>query len=175
MSFLNVEIKAHCSNSNKIEQILLERNARFIGIDHQIDTYFKVNNGRMKLREGNIENALIYYQRDNSAGPKSSNVILYKSQPESSLKSLLEKSCGILCVVDKIRKIFFIENIKFHIDEVKGLGSFVEIEAIDEFNNIGKERLQEQTEKYLKLLNIQLGDLVAVSYSDLLLKKESEL
>lgn len=175
MAFLNVEIKASCSNIERIEEILLDQNARFVGIDHQVDTYFNVNNGRMKLREGNIENALIFYQRDNASGPKSSNVILYKSDPDSSLKSLLEKSCGILCVVDKTRKIFFIENIKFHIDEVTELGSFVEIEAIDEFNNIGIEKLQQQTENYMKLFNIQKSELVAVSYSDLLLKTKSEL
>lgn len=175
MAILNVEIKARCSNSERIEKILLERDARFIGIDDQVDTYYLVNNGRMKLREGTIENALIFYQRDNTSGPKSSNVILYKSKPESSLKQLLTKSCGVLCVVDKTRKIFFIENVKFHIDEVKELGSFVEIEAIDEHNTIGKEKLQEQTEDYLRLFDIQESDLVAVSYSDLLLKTESEL
>lgn len=172
MAFLNVEIKARCLNPEEVEQILMKNNARFIGTDHQVDTYFKVNNGRLKLREGNIENALIFYQRDNTAGPKSSNVILYKSQPESSLKEILEKSNEILCVVDKTRKIFFIENVKFHIDEVKGLGSFVEIEAIDENNNIGKNKLQEQTKYYIHLFGIQPEKLIAVSYSDLLLKKE---
>ncbi len=175
MAILNVEIKARCDYSERIEKILLDRNARFVGVDHQVDTYFKVLNGRMKLREGNIENALIFYQRDNTHGPKSSNVILYKSQPDSSLKSLLSKSCGILCIVDKTRKIFFIENVKFHIDEVKELGSFVEIEAIDEFNNFGIEKLQQQTEDYLTLFNIQESELVAVSYSDLILKMESKL
>ena len=175
MAFLNIEIKARCSNPEDLEQILLEKNAHYIGTDHQIDTYFMVNDGRLKLREGNIENALICYQRDNKAGPKTSNVTLYKSQPESSLKELLTKSCGILCVVDKTRKIFFIENIKFHIDAVIGLGSFVEIEAIDENNNIGQEKLLQQTEYYIKLFSIQPEELIAVSYSDLLLNEESEL
>ena len=54
---LNVEIKARCNSPEKIHQILKAQNAEFKGIDHQIDTYFDVPNGRLKLREGNIEEA----------------------------------------------------------------------------------------------------------------------
>jgi predicted adenylyl cyclase CyaB len=172
MAILNVEIKARCKTPEKIEEFLQQRKARFIGMDHQIDTYFKSGNGRLKLREGNIENSLIYYDRDNTSGPKTSKVLLYKTKPDSSLKEILTKSNGVLCVVDKKRKIFFIENVKFHIDTVKGLGRFVEIEAIDETGDIGKEKLQKQAEYYLNMFHIQQEDLVAVSYSDLLINKE---
>ena len=171
---LNVEIMAHCNRPNKIEQLLLNKNARYIGLDHQIDTYFKVANGRLKLREGNIENNLIHYHRSNQAGPKQSVVTLYKSQPDSSLKIILEKANGVLVVVDKKRKIFFIQNVKFHIDEVNNLGSFVEIEAIDEYGDIGIEKLNEQCQFYLQYLSIEAKDLVAISYSDLLLDKFKE-
>jgi len=172
MAILNVEIKARCNFPEKVEEFLLKHKARFVGTDHQIDTYFNVGNGRMKLREGNIENSLIFYNRDNTSGPKTSQVIFYKMIPNSSLKELLTKSNGVLCVVDKTRKIFFIENVKFHIDIVEGLGRFVEIEAIDETGDIGKEKLQKQTEYYLNVFHIQQEDLVAVSYSDLLINKE---
>ena len=60
---LNIEIKAHCQYPEKIQKILEVKNGRFIGTDHQTDTYFKVENGRLKLKEGNIENALIHYER----------------------------------------------------------------------------------------------------------------
>lgn len=170
---LNVEIKAKTSRANEIEQLLLAKNARYIGLDHQIDTYFKVANGRLKLREGNIENNLIHYHRSNQEGPKQSIVTLYKSEPNSSLKTILEKANGILVVVDKKRKIFFIENVKFHIDEVSKLGSFVEIEAIDEHGDIELEKLNEQCAYFIKYLGIEDKDLVAISYSDLLLQKKS--
>ena len=77
---------------------------------------------------------------------------------------------GSLVIVDKRRKIYFIDNVKFHIDTVKGLGSFVEIEAIDKTGNIGKKKLLQQCNKYLKLLNISNKDLLSNSYSDLLMK-----
>lgn len=167
---INIEIKALCSDHDKIRNFLKSHNADFKGIDHQIDTYFKVNKGRLKLREGNIENNLIYYERENKQGPKQCNFTLFKSSPESSLKSILINSCGVLTVVDKTREIYFIENVKFHLDTVSGLGTFMEIEAIGTSGNIGKEKLLEQCNNFLKELDISDSDLVSVSYSDLLLK-----
>jgi len=171
MAILNIEIKAKSNNQDKIREILKSRNADFKGEDHQIDTYFKVNFGRLKLREGNIENNLIYYNRENKEGPKQSEIILFKSSPDSTLKELLTKALGILVVIDKQREIYFIDNVKFHIDTVKNLGTFVEIEAIDDTGSIGKEKLLEQCQFYLDLFKISKDDLISVSYSDLMLEK----
>ena len=171
MKRLNIEIKARCNDHEKIRSILKSRNADFKGTDHQIDTYFKVDNGRLKLREGNIENFLVFYEREDKEGPKKSDVILFKSDPSSSLKEILLKSLGALVVVDKQREIYFIENVKFHIDTVMNLGTFMEIEAIDSDGSYKKEKLLEQCQSYLKLFGIPKDDLVSVSYSDLLLKK----
>jgi len=65
MTILNIEIKAKSNNQDKIRELLKSKHADFKGVDHQIDTYFKVNFGRLKLREGNIENNLIHYNREN--------------------------------------------------------------------------------------------------------------
>lgn len=166
-----IEIKARSTQQEKVREILNSKKAIFKGIDHQIDSYFNVPNGRLKLREGNIENHLIHYHRNNQEGPKLSEVSLYKNQPDSSLKKILSDALGILVVVDKKREIYFIDNVKFHIDTVKDLGTFVEIEAIGNKDKTQKEMLQKQCEHYMKLLAIKKEDLVAVSYSDLLLKK----
>jgi len=78
---------------------------------------------------------------------------------------------GIKVVVKKRREIYFIDNVKFHIDEVPGLGSFVEIEAGNRFEDIPQEKLEEQCAFYLKQFMIKSEDLVEVSYSDMLLAK----
>ena len=174
MSILNIEIKAKSHKLDEIRKILKTKNADFKGIDHQIDTYFKVNFGRLKLREGNIENNLIHYNREDKEGPKQSEIILFKSEPKSNLKVLLTKSLGILTVVDKQREIYFIENVKFHLDTVENLGTFVEIEAIDKNGDIGLEKLDEQCKYYLNLFAINNKDLISVSYSDLLLEKQKQ-
>lgn len=169
MSHLNIEIKAKSLELERVRDILKSNNADFKGIDHQVDTYFKVNSGRLKLREGNIENHLIYYERENKGGPKKSLVVLYKYNPDQNLKETLTRSLGVLAVVNKHREIYFIDNVKFHLDNVMGLGYFVEIEAIDDDGSIGSEKLHEQCKHYLKLLNISKEDLLENSYSDLVL------
>ena len=154
MPHLNVEIKARCDDHDKIREILNSKGADFKGTDHQIDTYFKVPADRLKLREGNIENYLIFYERENQDGPKQSKVVLFENKPGSPLKEILTKSLGILAVVDKKREIYFIENVKFHIDTVENLGTFMEIEAIDSDGTIGKDKLQEQCQRYMDLFDI---------------------
>ena len=168
---INIEIKAKSANQGKIREILKSLNADFRGTDHQTDTYFNVKIGRLKLREGNIENHLIYYEREDKEGPKQSNVILYKSNPESSLKKILTKALGILVIVKKQREIYFVDNVKFHLDAIQDLGTFVEIEAIDKDGTIGKEKLLGQCNHYMNLFEISNEDLIPVSYSDLMMMK----
>ncbi len=169
MSILNIEFKASTNKLAALETILQQHNPLFIGEDHQIDTYFNVATGRLKLREGNIENALIHYEREDFAGAKSSHVLLYQHQPDKTLKEILIKTLGIKAVVDKRRKIYFINNVKFHFDTVEGLGTFVEVEAIDKDRSFGKEKLQEQCDEYAVLFNIKASDFCSLSYSDMIL------
>ena len=171
MKLRNYEFKTRAQNLNKLEQKLLELNPAFRGEDHQIDTYFNVPAGRFKLREGNIENALIYYERPDTADAKQSDIILYRHQPDSSLKDILTKVNGIKVIVDKRRRIYFIGNIKFHFDAVVGLGTFVEVEAIDDSGLISIEELQEQCGRYFSFFGLETTDYVSKSYSDLILEK----
>lgn len=168
MHWNNIEIKAHCSNPTAIRHWLETNSANYHGLDHQIDTYFQVPHGRLKLREGNIECALIHYHRPNQAGPKHSDIRYYQPQASADLKQTLEAALGVWVIVDKQRHIYFIDNVKFHVDEVQGLGAFVEIEAIDREGTLGLEHLEAQCAHYQAALGIVPEDLIAVSYSDLL-------
>jgi len=169
MSILNIEIKARCSDPDHIRSILKEKNADFKGKDHQIDTYFNVSGGRLKLRQGSIEQNLIYYRRSDSKEPKASDINLVPAEHPEALHELLDHALGTKVVVDKKREIYFIDNVKFHLDEVEKLGSFIEIEAIDKEGSIGSEKLRQQCEYYMELFGIQEDQLVAESYSDLIL------
>jgi predicted adenylyl cyclase CyaB len=170
MAFLNVEIKAKCDNPSGIRNYLLANNAEFKGIDEQTDTYFNVRDGRLKLREGNIENNLIFYERTNQAGPKNSHFHLVKVEDAKAMKEVLTKSIGVKVVVKKKREIYYISNVKFHIDEVPGLGSFVEIEAGNILDDLTQKQLNEQCDFYMREFGIEPEDLVEVSYSDMLLE-----
>lgn len=171
MNHNNIEIKARCKDASFIRAYLQKHNADFKGTDFQTDTYFNVNNGRLKLRQGNIENSLIYYNRENKAGPKLSEVTLYPVTGNSELlKKALMQANGIKVEVNKKREIYFIDNVKFHIDEVEGLGSFVEIEAIDADGSKGIDFIKQQCDFYLKELQIKEEDLLTMSYSDMLMR-----
>lgn len=168
MPHINIEIKARCKDYGRIRTLLQERRADFKGTDHQVDTYFKSNYGRLKLREGNIENNLIFYNRPDQKGPKQSDVRLMHTSHGPELKDILRDAIGVLLEVDKSREIYYIDNVKFHLDSVKDLGTFVEIEAIDT-GGIPRKRLLEQCSGYMKLFGIQESDLLEASYSDMLL------
>ena len=169
MSYLNVEIKARCGDPLFIRNYLLSNNAEYKGTDEQTDTYFNVQQGRLKLREGIIENNLIFYERADQAGPKNSRFHLVKVQDATGLKEVLKKSLGIKVIVKKRREIYYIKNVKFHLDVISGLGSFVEIEAGNMLADLTQAQLKEQCNNYLREFGIKDEDLVAVSYSDMLL------
>ncbi|MBK6826381.1 MAG: class IV adenylate cyclase [Chitinophagaceae bacterium] len=168
---MNIEIKAHCSDTSKVRNYLLTNNAELRGTDHQTDTYFNVSNGRLKLREGVIENNLIFYERNNQAGPKQSNFSLVKVEDATGLKASLIAALGQKVVVKKQREIWYIDNVKFHIDEVPGLGSFIEIEAGNLLADLSREQLQEQCDFYMNAFGVNAEDLIAISYSDMLLNQ----
>ncbi|MEI7750974.1 MAG: class IV adenylate cyclase [Candidatus Omnitrophota bacterium] len=171
MGSLSLEIKARCPDPAHIRKILLARGASFKGLDHQIDTYFRVPDGRLKLREGNIENALIYYKRVDQKNSKKCDSTLFPCLKKTPLKKILTRTLGVLTVVDKKREIYFVKNAKFHIDRVKRLGDFMEIEVFGPAQASAK--LRKQCEFYQKLLGIRTTDLVADSYSDQLLRQQT--
>ncbi|WP_116108599.1 class IV adenylate cyclase [Lewinella sp. IMCC34191] len=165
-----VELKARTGDHDRIRALLTDAGADFRGTDHQIDRYFRVPDGRLKLRIGNIERSLIFYRRPDQAGPKDSAVSLTKLETEKaaiSLATTLEQALGVWVTVDKQREIYFVDNVKFHLDTVAGLGTFVEIEAIGE-SKADRERLLRQVDHFRTLFRIEDNDMVSVSYSDLL-------
>jgi len=170
MNKINVEIKAKCKDIERIRKILESENARFEGTDLQKDTYFQTLEGRLKLRQGNIEKCLISYHRPNQAGPKRSDITLYHTENTETLRKMLSRHLGVKVVVDKVRDIYFIDNIRFHLDSVKNLGTFVEIESCSDDPN-DENKLLEQTKEYIQKFGIKEEDLIDHSYSDMLIEK----
>ncbi len=170
MKLINVEIKAKCFHPEKVEAFLLNNNALFQGTDLQKDTYFNILDGRLKLRQGNIENNLIFYKRNNQKGPKQSNFSLIPVSEPQQMESILTEALGIKVIVEKKRKIYYLNNIKVHIDEVPGLGCFVEIEAGNRLNpEICLEELHRQCAELMHHFDIKEEELIENSYSDMLL------
>lgn len=172
MKHTNYEIKARTTiqKQDEIRDFLKKHNAEFRGLDHQIDTYFVVPEGRLKIRKGNIENTLIFYERDDGLDSKKSEVTLIDLNKSESLEKITRKTHNILVEVDKLREIYFIGNVKFHLDNVINLGRFIEIEAISENDSLTQERIKQQCDYYKNLFQIEEKDLISNSYSDMLIK-----
>lgn len=170
MSHRNFEFKARTNQLDALENKFKSLNPRFVGEDYQRDTYFNVSQGRLKLREGNIENSFIYYERSNSAEARVAQVILYPHTPNQQLKEILIKVHGVKVVVEKRRKIYFLENVKFHFDTIEGLGTFIEVEALDANGEVELDALKKQCEYYQDFFGVTPSDIVPQSYSDLILE-----
>jgi len=188
----NIEIKARCEDPERVRDVLRGLGARFTGQDAQVDTYFRVARGRLKVREGTIEQSLVAYERPNAEGPKQSDVHLYNAgggvgagavdnARVAALRAALEAALDVLVVVRKRRDIWFLDNVKIHVDEVEGLGSFVEIEAIhdpgagpaaepDTTAEPVTDTLRAQCERLMAELGVEDEHLLAASYSDMLLE-----
>ena len=136
----NFEFKARLKDDLRVRAALKKLRTRFVGTDHQIDTYFRVTNGRLKLREGRIENALIFYHRTNRQHARESKVQIAELPSGSGVRRLLEAALGVLAVVEKRREIYLVGNVKIHLDRVPGLGEFVEVEAIKKSKPAGQSR-----------------------------------
>jgi adenylate cyclase class 2 len=169
MKLSTYEFKARLDNDVRVRAALKKLRGRYVGIDHQIDTYFRVPAGRLKIREGRIENALVFYQRSNARRARQSKVELARLPRRSSVRTVLSMALGVLAVVDKRREIFFVGNVKIHLDRVRGLGKFVEVEAIARGGGLAKVRSQALA--FQKLFGILASDIVPQSYSDLILRR----
>lgn len=169
VKLVNFEFKARLKNDGRVRGALRKLRARYIGTDHQVDTYFRVPAGRLKIRQGRIENALIFYRRSNAPRARQSKIEMMMLSRRNSIREILTAALGVLVVVDKRREIYFVGNVKIHLDRVRGLGKFAEVEAISRGGGLAKVR--EQARKFQKLLGIASSDIVPQSYSDLMLAR----
>ena len=163
----NIELKARCRELRHARKVFLEMGAREAGVLIQTDTYFRVPNGRLKLREIESEHCeLIWYDRPNNAESRTSTYFLVRVPDPTGMKLTLTAALGVRGQIRKRRELLLWHNVRIHLDEVDDLGNFVEFEAVmgpGEIEAMGHERLKELSQK----LEITAGDCVAFSYSDL--------
>ena len=163
----NIEIKARYADRERAEQILSSLGAGPAGVVQQKDTYFNVARGRPKLRQlAGDEGQLIYYRREDSSGPKRSDYeIAFTTEPEA-LRDMLRTVLGSWAEVEKTRQVWLWENVRIHLDDVKGLGQFVELEAVTDEKGVAESH--QRVETLMRALEIQNDQLVEGSYGDLL-------
>jgi predicted adenylyl cyclase CyaB len=170
----NIEIKAHCQDTKRAEENLSSLGAGPAGSFHQKDTYFKVDKGRLKLCEMSAdEGHLIFYRRADVAGPKRSDYeIAFTTEPDA-LREMLRAVLGAWVEVEKTRQVWLWENVRIHLDDVKGLGQFVELEAVTDEKGVAESH--QRVEILMRALEIKGDQLVEGSYGDMLASEAANL
>lgn len=165
---LNIELKARCEDLGRLRERCESLGAESQDPERQIDTYFRVAHGRLKLRESLQSGPeLIHYIRGDVAGARESHYQLYRVEDAEGLKTILEKALGVKAVVAKRREIYLIGNVRVHLDKVQDLGSFVELEGIVE-NLAELVYVGDEVQRLRQALGIEDHALVKESYADLI-------
>lgn len=173
MSPANLEIKARCGDLDAARERARSVATRWVGLDRQVDTYFKTRSGRLKLRESALSGGqLVPYRRPDRPEPKRSDYQVIPVADPAGLKALLAELLGVHRIVRKEREIALYENVRIHLDRVEGLGCFVELEAVFDGTPGGEAREQEKVRTLMEALGVDALDLVGVSYEELLGESE---
>lgn len=165
---VNVEIKARVK-----DPAALRRRAEAVAgppaaVLRQTDVFFSAPSGRLKLRrfpEGPGE--LIFYERPDRTGPKESRYSVYRTGDAGGLERTLREALEVIGMVRKTRTLFLAGRARIHLDEVEGLGSFMELEVVMEEGE-AREDGEAETARLMDALGIGEEDLVEGAYLDLL-------
>jgi predicted adenylyl cyclase CyaB len=164
----NVEIKARVQDLEGLAAIAArfadEGPVRIV----QDDTFFACPNGRLKLRafrDGAGE--LIFYQRADQAGPKESFYVRSPTSAPDSLREALHLAYGTVGRVVKDRILFIAGRTRIHLDDVRGLGTFAELEVVLRDGEEAEDGIAEAMQVMTRL-SIRQAELVEVAYVDLL-------
>ena len=164
----NVEIKARVSDA---AQLYARAQAIADGGPVEMlqdDTFFECPNGRLKLRAfSESEGELVFYRRHDSAAPKESQYIVTPTSCPLKLRETLASALGECGRVRKKRTLFLVGSTRIHIDEVEGLGDFMELEVVLTENQSVDEGIA-TARRVMQQLGINEDDLVDKAYVDLL-------
>ena len=162
----NIELKARDRDRVRSLAICNDIGAEPQGVLFQRDTYFYVPNGRLKLRqeEGARPHLIAYERLDRVEERESRYRIIEVDEPEE-LKAALSGFLGVKAVVTKERWLFLWERVRVHLDQVDGLGDFIEFEAVaDADSDLSHE--EAQVVSLRRAFEIDEADLVAGMYTD---------
>ena len=164
----NIEIKARVSDPAALLQHAEAISDTPCEVLQQEDIFFNSQQGRLKLRIlAPDRGELIYYTRENASGPKRSDYSIFRTGEPATLKAVLAAAWGIRGVVKKVRQLFLAGQTRIHLDDVEGLGTFMELEVVMQPGQCDAEGQAIASDLMIKL-GIFKADLIDVAYIDLL-------
>jgi len=166
----NIEIKARINDFDNLQYKAEQLSDTPCRVILQLDTFFNCPNGRIKLRELSPQNGqIVFYQRADVSGPKHSEYLIFETDDPTGLKTVLSQAYGVRGVVSKVRHLYMVGQTRIHLDEVDGLGQFIELEVVllPEQNDADGQSIAEDL---MQKLGITPADLIEAAYMDLIEK-----
>ncbi len=161
----NVEYKARIGDYRSLMARARELGADLWGDLRQTDTYFRVQHGRLKVRETAGRQAeLVFYERDEAHPDRPSDYTIVFFPDGGSLKEALSRALEIVAIVKKTRTLLVLDGTRLHFDDVEGLGRFIELEVpVSEDDAVAAAHLA----SLLASLGMRPEDGIRASYADL--------
>lgn len=162
----NLELKARDPSPEQTLEACRRLGAVDCGVLWQQDTYFNATHGRLKLREQRPgRTQLIHYQRADEPQQRESRYRILELADVEALRTFLTESLGVRAVVTKHRRLFLWRSVRIHLDEVEGLGAFIELEAVARPES-NLEAEQQLVEELRARLTITDEHLLSESYAE---------
>jgi predicted adenylyl cyclase CyaB len=167
----NVELKAVLRNRKSAEAAAARLSDHGPEIIQQQDFFFNCEGARLKLRVFSADRGeLIRYERTDAAEARHSSYAIARTSDPQALLEILTATLGITGVVKKTRTLYLIGQTRVHLDEVEGLGEFLELEVV---LRPGQSEIEgkEIADNLLAEFGIDQRQLVAEAYIDLLARE----
>lgn len=162
----NLELKARCADLDAAAERAERLGARRAGALEQRDTFFAATHARLKLRElGDGGAELIAYRRPDTAAARGSDYELCPVAEPARLAAVLAHALGTTGRVEKRRVLYLYEHTRIHLDRVRGLGDFVELETV--VTDQPESEARAELVRVAAALALGADDLVAEAYVDL--------
>ena len=166
----NIEIKARASDFEGLRHKAEQLSDTPCQVIPQVDTFFICSHGRIKLRElGPTRGQLVFYLRQDINGPKHSDYQIFDTDNPEGLKTIMTGAYGVRGVITKVRYLYMVGQTRIHLDDVRGLGKFIELEVVLNPGQSDEEGQMIAEDLRLKL-GIQQDDLIGNAYIDMLEK-----
>jgi predicted adenylyl cyclase CyaB len=164
----NIEIKARVRDIAALQRRAAALSDTPVQVIPQEDTFFNVPRGRLKLRLlGEDRAQLVFYERPDQGGPKRSNYHIFETQDPDNLKTTLALALGVRGVVRKTRRLYLAGQTRIHLDDVEGLGQFMELEVVLRPGQSDADG-QAVARRLMQDLGVLPEDLLEGAYMDLL-------
>ncbi len=167
----NIELKARVRDLEDFSARLKKLKPKKPRVLVQEDVFFRVRSGRLKLRTlGHKSGELIFYERPDLPGPKTCEYRIVRTLEPAALRNALSAALGIRGIVKKVRLVCLVGQTRIHLDDVGGLGLFMELEVVLKPGQKSSEGTAIARD-LAKKLGLGKSDLISGAYLDLLEKR----